>query len=193
VPERTFGTGAGAVFPAAEARMLLNPLRRLLHPPRRLAARLGAGPGDRVLELGCGPGWFSAALHAAVPDGLLVLADLQPPMLERARSCTGGRGAPLATDALALPVRSASIDAAVLAAVLGEVPDPAAALDELARVLRPGGRLLVLESRTDPDFVPRSRLVELAALRRLHLERRWGRLGYTARFRSSGGAPPTAP
>jgi ubiquinone/menaquinone biosynthesis C-methylase UbiE len=185
MPAEPFGPGRGAVFPAALARRLVMPGRLLLHPPGRLARRLDPRPDDRLLELGCGPGWFSASLLRSVPGGVLVLADLQPAMLVLARDRAGaGPSTPaVALHAGALPLRARSVDAAVLTTVLGEVDDQEQALGELARVLRPGGRLLVLESRTDPDFVPLGRLERLGRAAGFGLERRWGWPGYTARFR----------
>lgn len=180
--ERTYGLGRGEVYPAGQARHLLNPLRHLTHPPRRLARRAGLAPGARVLELGSGPGWFSPALTARLPSGRLHLMDLQPGMLHNARRRAGERATATAGDALALPFRGESFDTVVTAAVLGEVPDPPEALAEIARVLRGGGRLVALETRTDPDFVPLNRLRELAAGAGLDLHRRHGLPGYTATF-----------
>ena len=178
--DRRFGTGRGAVFPAGASWRLHNPLRHLLHPPARLVRRLGPQLGEVVLELGCGPGWFSGQLARAIPTGL-VLADRQPAMLALARQRAPSAPA-VAADAMHLPLRDGSVDAVILATVLGEVPDPTAALREVARVLRPRGRLIVLESRTDPDWVPLARLRRLASAAGLGVERRWGRPGYTARL-----------
>lgn len=180
VAARRFGTGRGAVFPVSASWRLDNPLRHLVHPPARLIRRLAPQPGEVILELGCGPGWFSGRLAGAFPIGL-VLADLQHEMLALARQRASTVPA-IAADAMHLPLRDRSVDAVILATVLGEVPDPAAALREVARVLRPGGRLIVLESRTDPDWVPLARLRTLASAAGLRVERRWGRPGYTARL-----------
>jgi len=54
-----FGLERGKVFPAAHARSLLNPLRKLVQSPERTVAAIRIGPADRVLELGCGPGYFT--------------------------------------------------------------------------------------------------------------------------------------
>ena len=99
---------------------------------------------------------------------------------ERAPSATA-----TAMDALALPFADDAFDAVVLAAVLGEIPDTRAAMDKIARVLRPTGRLVVLETRTDPDFTPFDDLRELALEAGLDPRERYGRLaGYTAVFSS---------
>ena len=178
--DRRYGTGRGAVFPASASWMLHNPLRHLLHPPGRLVRRLAPRPGEVVLELGCGPGWFSGRLAHAIPGGP-VLADLQPEMIAAARQ--RARSSPaVVVDAAELPLRGHSVDAVVLAAVLGEAPSPAGVLQEVARVLRPDGRVLILESRTDPDWVSLSRLRKLAGAGGLRVGRRWGWPGYTARL-----------
>jgi ubiquinone/menaquinone biosynthesis C-methylase UbiE len=190
--DRRYGVEAGAVFPAAEARRLLNPLRRLLHPPGVLARRTGAPADGTVVELGCGPGWYSPALAARVPAGRLVLADLQPEMVAMARarvaaSTARRRGTDaaevrgLVTDAACVPLQAASADAVVLATVLGETPDPAAVLREVHRLLRPTGRLVIVETRTDPDAVALTRLRALAADAGFEVDRTHRRVtGYTA-------------
>lgn len=181
-PRRRFGLGRGQVYPAAHADMLVHPARRLLHPPRRLVRRLDPAVDADVLELGPGPGWFTGALAASLPHGRLHLLDLQVEMLERAATRGSGRVVTATVgDACALPFADGSFDAVVASAVLGELPHPGRAVAEVTRVLRPGGRLVVLETRTDPDFVAYRRLVELGTNAGLRPLRRHGRLlGYTA-------------
>ena len=71
----------------------------------------------------------------------------------------------------------------MLTAVLGEIPDQAAALGEIARVLRPGGRLVVGELFGDPHFTPTGALRERAAAAGLRFEERSGpAVGYFARL-----------
>jgi len=104
---RRYGLGKGAVYPAAQARHILLPARHAMHPPRRLARRTVVRPDAAVLELGCGPGWFSPALADRVPQGRLHLADLQPDMLRMARERAPSATA-TAVDALALPSATTS-------------------------------------------------------------------------------------
>jgi SAM-dependent methyltransferase len=80
-----FGRKGGKVFPATHTRSLVNPLRRLVQSPRRTVAVMALSPKARVLELGCGPGFFSPFVAEAVPRGIVVLADLQFDMLALAR------------------------------------------------------------------------------------------------------------
>ena len=76
-------------------------------------------------------------------------------------------------------------DAAILITVLGEIPDQDAALREVARVLKPGGRLVVGELLGDPHYVTPGSLERRAEAAGLRFERRVGpKLGYFARFRA---------
>jgi arsenite methyltransferase len=107
---------------------------------------LGAAPGDDVIDVGCGPGFYTAELLDVVGDaGSLVAVDASPAMLELARRRCAGR--PNATfhqaGATALPVEDAAFDRAVCVQVLEYVADVDAALVELHRALRPGGRAVI--------------------------------------------------
>ncbi len=77
-------------------------------------------------------------------------------------------------DAVELPYEDGSIDAVVLITTLGEIPDRGAALAGIARVLRPGGRLVVGELLGDPHFTTPRQVARLGAAAGLELERRSG-------------------
>jgi ubiquinone/menaquinone biosynthesis C-methylase UbiE len=98
------------------------------------------------LDVGAGPGSITTSLaHAAGVDGLALGVDISEPMLARAvRAAAGPQVGFLRADAQRLPLRDETVDAAVSIAVLQLIPDPAAALSEIARVLKPGGRLAVM-------------------------------------------------
>lgn len=102
--------------------------------------------GGVALDVGAGPGSITTSLaHAAGQDGLALGIDISEPMLARAvRSAAGPQVGFLRADAQKLPFRDATFDAAISVAVLQLVPDPAAALAEIARVLKPGARLAVM-------------------------------------------------
>jgi arsenite methyltransferase len=112
---------------------------------RRLAREaLAARPGERILDVGCGPGYYVAELVEEVgASGAVVGVDSSAPMLEVARR----RCAELPNtefregDATSLPADDGSFDAAVSVQVLEYVADVPAALTELRRVVRPGGRV----------------------------------------------------
>jgi SAM-dependent methyltransferase len=157
----------------------------------RLREALEPRSGERVLEIGPGTGYY--ALEAAEwigRDGRLEIFDLQQEMLDHTMRRARERGldnvAATQGDATRLPFDDASFDAAYLVTVLGEIPDQDAALRELRRVLRPGGRLVVGEVALDPHVVFPGPLRGRAEAAGLRFERQvGGSLGFFARF----GAP----
>ncbi|MEU6370776.1 class I SAM-dependent methyltransferase [Streptomyces sp. NPDC046931] len=106
-------------------------------------AALGLHEGDRVLDAGCGTGRALPPLRAAVgPSGVVLGADLTPAMLEAAvRAGRHRDGRLLLADVAALPLRAESLDAVFAAGLIAHLPNPVGNLRELARVVRPGGRL----------------------------------------------------
>jgi ubiquinone/menaquinone biosynthesis C-methylase UbiE len=118
---------------------------------RRSTARtlhhLELAPGQALADLGCGTGALLNAV-AAAPGGGGVRAiglDVTPPMLGHAR-CRLPRSVPfVAGDAGALPLRNAMLDTVVSVSSFHYWADPAAALAEIRRVLRPGGRLVITD------------------------------------------------
>ncbi|HEX9604954.1 MAG TPA: methyltransferase domain-containing protein [Myxococcales bacterium] len=97
-----------------------------------------------ALDLGCGPGNSATHLRDAVPA--VIGLDHAPAMLRRARR-RDRRLLLVRGDARGLPLRDGSLDAVTFHSVLYLLPDRAAALRETARVLRPGGRAVLLEPR----------------------------------------------
>lgn len=106
-------------------------------------AELGLHPGDAVLDAGCGTGRALPPLRSAVgPRGVVIGADLTPAMLDEAlRAGRGDSGQLLLTDVALLPLRTGSLDAVFAAGLIAHLPQPDVNLRELARVVRPGGRL----------------------------------------------------
>jgi ubiquinone/menaquinone biosynthesis C-methylase UbiE len=107
---------------------------------------LGATPGDAILDVGCGPGFFELELLDEVgPEGSIVGIDASGASIAVARSRSAGHDnvAFHEADATELPLGDAEFDRAFSVQVLEYVPDVDAALAELRRVLRPGGRVLV--------------------------------------------------
>ena len=154
----------------------------------RLSEVLEARPGERILEVGPGTGYYTLDVAERVkPDGRVDILDLQREMLDHTMRRAGERGlanvTPTQSDATSMPYEDGAFDAAYLVTVLGEIPDQDAALRELARVLRPGGRLIVGELVGDPHYVRLAPMRLRASGSGLVYERRAGNaLGYFARF-----------
>jgi SAM-dependent methyltransferase len=143
-----------------------------------LIDRLGAVPGRSVVDVGCGSGRITGWLADRVgPDGLVCAVDREAEALEYAavalsanprRSVEGW-----VADIVALPFADDTFDAAWCSRVLGYLADPAAAIDELVRVVRPGGRIVVLTGDAaratflpiEPELETRLRQAEHRALR----------------------------
>jgi ubiquinone/menaquinone biosynthesis C-methylase UbiE len=145
-----------APYPYAQRRLLDLPLPFLAN--RHLDAVLGARPGERMLEIG--PGTGLQALHVAGElgdTGRLDIVDVQDAMLDCVMRRAADSGiksiVPARADARDLPFPDATFDAAYLVTTLGEIPDPALAVRELRRVLKPSGRLVVGEF-FDRHYVP---------------------------------------
>lgn len=154
----------------------------------RLRSVLRPQSGERLLEIGVGTGYYSLGLAEWVaPAGRLELFDLQQEFLDHVMRAAGERGlanlVPTQGDATRLPFEDASIDGVVLTAVLGEIPDGAAALREIRRVLKPDGRLVVGELFGDPHFTTGAKLERMGAAVGLQLAERSGNwFGYFARL-----------
>jgi SAM-dependent methyltransferase len=115
---------------------------------KTLMEQAGVEPGDRVLDIACGTGAASrAAARAAGPDGSVTGVDLGEPTLAVARSFEPEQGAApiefLQADATQLPVEDSSYDVAICQQGLQFFPDKPAALTEMRRALKPGGRLAI--------------------------------------------------
>ncbi|MFF0445237.1 class I SAM-dependent methyltransferase [Streptomyces sp. NPDC004609] len=105
--------------------------------------RLGLHEGDTVLDAGCGTGRALPALRAVVgPRGTVLGVDLTSAMLAAAvRAGRDGEGRLLLADVTRLPLRDGVLDAVFAAGLIAHLPRPEVNLEELARVVRPGGRL----------------------------------------------------
>jgi SAM-dependent methyltransferase len=158
--------------------------------PKHLKTLLEPRRGERMLEIGPGTGIYSIPIaqalgsHGAL-DVLVVQQEMLDEVTARARTAHVANLTATRGDARSLPYPDAAFDAAYLVGVLGEIPDEAAALRELRRVLKPQGRLVVGEVAIDPDFVRLGPLRERTGAAGFALDRRQGNaLSYLARFRA---------
>jgi demethylmenaquinone methyltransferase / 2-methoxy-6-polyprenyl-1,4-benzoquinol methylase len=115
----------------------------------RAADRAELEPGEMALDVCCGTGDLALELRRRIgPDGRVVGCDFSEPMLELARRKSGEQGLPVEfgwADALELPYGDASFDAVTVGFGARNLADLGRGLSEMARVLRPDGRLVILE------------------------------------------------
>ncbi len=115
----------------------------------RAVDRAEVGPGSDALDVCCGTGDLALELRRRIgPDGRVVGCDFSEPMLELAREKSGERALPVEfgwADALELPYGDRSFDAVTVGFGARNLADIDRGLAEMARVLRPGGRLVILE------------------------------------------------
>ncbi len=116
---------------------------------QRAVDRAQVRPGSDALDICCGTGDLALELRRRIgPDGRVVGSDFSEPMLELARRKSGEEGLPVEfgwADALDLPYGDASFDAVTIGFGARNLADLDKGLSEMARVLRPGGRLVILE------------------------------------------------
>ena len=158
-------TQKGKIFPYQLAFTLLIPLRNWALSPQQIVQRLHHAPHHRILEVGCGAGYFSPTLAQSVPQGRLVVADIQPEMLayteKRLRRRHIDNVDYYLCDGTHFDFPDQSFDRIVLITVLGEVANQAEYLAEFRRLLRPDGLLSVSETAGDPDKPSRAELRDL--------------------------------
>lgn len=114
----------------------------------RAVALTGVKPGDRVLDVATGTGKVAADLHRRVqPGGSVLGVDISPGMIRVAQRRFGDRGGLeyVVGDALALPTEDGTFDAATIAFGMRNLPDYRQGFAEMARSVRPGGRVVCLE------------------------------------------------
>ena len=145
----------------------------------RLREILEPRGGERLLEVGPGTGYYSLPVAGWLsPGGSLDVVDVQAEMLDhtlrRAREAGIGNITPAQADARELPFADDTFDGAYLVTVLGEIPDQDAALRELRRVVRQGGRIIVGELFGDPHMVTHGALARRAGEAGLRVERKLG-------------------
>lgn len=156
-------------FPIPEflASFIDNPFRRKFQPPEEMPGRFGILPGMKVLEVGPGNGRYTAAMARAVGrHGKVVAIDIEPRMIARLQARLDVEGLTNVHARVAnvykLHDGDDSYDAAYLITVIGEIPQPARAMKEFFRVLKPAGLLAFSEFFPDPDYPSPLKTIQLA-------------------------------
>jgi ubiquinone/menaquinone biosynthesis C-methylase UbiE len=135
------------------SRFFLGPFGMGARKERELTLEmLNVSPGDRVLDVGCGPGNYTRYLAAASGDGLVVGVDASESMLATgARHAGNSNIAYVRADACALPFADAAFDSVCCVGALHMTQDPIAALEEMTRVLAPAGRMVIVTTCSPKD------------------------------------------
>lgn len=133
-------------FPEGQAFILNNPIRRLLSPPKRLISKINIDSHDVVVDFGCGPGFFLLPLAKVARRAIGV--DVSPRMLEKAAEHAKKELSAielLQSDGTNLRLDNGSVDLILLNHVFHEVQDKTRVLGEFHRILKPLGRLAIVE------------------------------------------------
>ena len=137
----------GHPFPASQAWMLDNWVRRLLQPPSELIKKLSITTNDTVLDFGCGPGYYLPEI--AKRAKAVIAVDISPEMIAKAQIKVSRAKAKnvrfLQTDGKSVDVTEGSIDKILLVTVYHEIGENEAALKDFLRILKDDGRLVVVE------------------------------------------------
>src|SRR5262245_39407127 len=180
-------------FTAQVERFVTSPHVNEAEPVHRFLAAVAPRGDEFALDVACGPGLLAKAFAPHVRE--IVGVDLTPAMVEKAAAIARETGLSNESfevaDALRLPFEASAVDLVVTRLALHHMPDPGAAVREMARVLRPGGRLGVfdmttseiaeeaayhnlVERRRDPSHtraLPLSELAQMVGLARLELDK----------------------
>jgi ubiquinone/menaquinone biosynthesis C-methylase UbiE len=158
--------GSGSVCSAKHAGFLSTPLRRLFHNPEKMLCDLVTA-GQTVVDLGCGPGFFTLPLAKLVGEnGCVIAVDLQKEMLDLVMSRADREG--LASrirphqckpDALGV---SGPVDFALAFYMVHEVPDVERFIREVAGIVKPKGRFLLVEPKFHVSGANFAQTVEIA-------------------------------
>lgn len=147
-------------MPHQQAALLEHPLRLRYRNPSELLGQLGVFAGMSVADLGCGTGLFTVEMAQRVGNtGQVHAVDIQAQMLSQAKQRIDAAGHSqhvryYHSGIHSLPLPDSTIDVALMAAVLGEIPARLLALEEVRRVLKPGARLAISEELPDPAYTP---------------------------------------
>lgn len=147
-------------FKPSEAHKLEDPERLKWLPPSEVLAHLALKPDMHVADIGAGTGYFAIPIAGTiVPHGTVFAVDAEPEMIQKLRQKLADPKSPknielFAGEATQTTLKDRSVDRVLMANLWHELDDHAAALCEAARLLRPDGRLVILDWRPDVDRPP---------------------------------------
>jgi ubiquinone/menaquinone biosynthesis C-methylase UbiE len=137
----------GEAYSASGAFFLDNPIRRLVQPSSELVAKLAVNPNDAVVDFGCGPGYYTIEL--AKKANRVVAVDLSPEMLKKAQNKAQKAGVKniqfLQSNGTNIQLENSSVDMVLLVTVYHEVGESEAVLKEFNKILKPQGKLIIVE------------------------------------------------
>ena len=135
-----------------------NPIRRKYwQKPEEIADRMGAKPGDVIVEVGPGKGSYTIAVAKRVqPNGKVYTIDIQQSVIDRLQKRLVKEGinniVPKVDDAYNLSFEDESVDIIFAITCLPEIPEPVRVLKEFKRILKPDGLVSLCELFIDPDY-----------------------------------------
>jgi len=178
--------------PAFIGRLLDSGYRRRIQPPEQLIERSGIRNGMHVLDLGCGSGAFTTFIARAVGEkGRVYALDIQADMLKQLENKLSKPENKdiqniklIEGNAYELPFDKGSLDLVNMVTVLQEIPDRNRALQQVKRVLKPGGFLAVTELFPDPDYPWKSTTIKFGEAAGFVVDKVSGNFfNYTVRFK----------
>ena len=148
------GTGHGRLFPPSDLGLLDAPDRDLWQRPDQVMDAMGIADGSVVADIGAGSGWFTIRLARRVgPQGLVYAEDVQPEMINAISRRVSREGFTNVRAVLGLKndprLPPNSLDAALMVDAYHEVEDRVSMLANLAKALKPSGRLGIIDFRLD--------------------------------------------
>jgi len=137
----------GHPYSASGAIFLDNPIRRWIQPPSELIEKLGIDHSDVAMDFGCGPGYYTIEIAKKAKN--VVAVDLSPEMLKKAQNKAAKAGVKniqfLQSNGTNIQLENGSVDLILLVTVYHEVGENEAVLKEFSRILKPDGKLVVVE------------------------------------------------
>lgn len=148
--------------------MLDNVFRKIVQSPRKIVGEY-INEGDTVVDLGCGPGFFSVEMaKMAGKNGQVIAVDLQPEMLEKVRRKAGKKNVPerirlhqTPGDKIGLELKQKA-DFILAFYMIHETPNPAAFLEEAKSLLKKDGKFLVVEPKMHVDQTKYEEMIQVA-------------------------------